>query len=126
MQSNGRPAAGSVAWPGWRAAVFTLVLLIPVAAVIAWFSWHPGEHYGVTVASTSADGRTLTLDAHGFLGSPTAHVHESARVVHIDVSTPMHRAILGQCGGQELRVLVVRLRAPLGTRALQTSHPSCG
>ena len=130
MESVGveRPSGrwiGRLAWVA--AAVFTLVLLIPVAAVIAWFSWHPAEQYGVTVASTSADGQTLTLDVDGFLGgSPTPDVHESERVVRIDVTSPMHRAILGQCGGQELRVLVVRLREPLGTRALQTSRRSCG
>ena len=116
---------GRLAWVA--AAVFALVLLAPVATVIVWFNWHPAEHYGVTVASTSADGRTLTLDVDGFLGgSPTPHVHESGRVVRIDVTSPMHRAILGQCGGQKLRVLVVRLREPLGTRALQTSRRSCG
>jgi len=115
---------GRLAWVA--AAVFTLVLLIPVAAVIAWFSWHPAEHYGVTVVSTSADGRALTLDVYGFLGSPTAHVHGTARVVRIDVASPLGRGFLTHCEGQELRVLVVRLRARLGSRALQTSRPSCG
>jgi len=115
---------GRLAWVA--AAVFALVLLAPVATVIAWFNWHPAEHYGVTVASTSADGRTLTLDVYGFLGSPTADVHQTARVVRIDAASPLGRGFLTHCGGQELRVLVVRLRAPLGSRALQTSRPSCG
>ena len=121
-----RPPGRWVGRLSWVAvAVFVLVLLVPVGVVIAWFSWHPTEHYAWTVTSESADGRTLTLEVGGFFGTPTAQVHENATSVRIDVTSPVGPGFLAHCEGQEQRTLVVTLRAPLGTRRLTGSRQSC-